>query len=171
MTRQKRTRSGSVAGDLEMHRGLSQTIPWPASTVTPMPDEARQQRAQAIFEGTLAGRAFSDWTRPGDVAAAARMAIVQVLLDEADQIIATEGLTSLGGKSGSVVISHPMLAAATALQSRMTSLTRQLSQFGAQTDARQLTTAANAQLRAREAIGKASRDPLLAGFDGDDLLA
>jgi hypothetical protein len=160
-------KTDSIAAALAAHRNVSAKIEWPADAVTKFDDDERQSKAQRIFDSVIEAREISEWRRV-DVLGAARLALVQVHLDAVDRMIAQQGYTTLGGKSGAVEVASPLLASAASLQARAMTLSRQLSQFGVVTDRRRIEAGARAQVQAREVISRAS-DPLLAGY-GDDLI-
>ena len=169
MTKARRSRTGSIQSDIAAHQTASKVVAWPTGVVTPFSEPARQARAQAVFDSIIAARSHEDW-RLIDVLAAARLALLQILLDETDTELAATGMLVLGGKTGTTEITNPRLNASQMLQTRAVTLSRQLSQFGLASEKRELTRRANAATEAKRVITRAS-DPLLAGFDGHDLLA
>lgn len=134
MSTARRARSDSSYAAVQAFRA-PKSLEWPSLEVTRLPAEADDKRAQAIFDRIATSRAPGDW-RQHDPVLIAQLAIVQVQLDSTMQILATEGWTTLGGKTGMTPIRSPHVDIAQHLSTRALALSRALGITGDPIDSR-----------------------------------
>lgn len=148
----KRILKNSVAGALATFESAKSVL------VSPL---EMTEREQSFFEDITGSREVSTWS-PSDLYNAAALAKVRRRVEELNDVLDAEGYT-LRNERGTQ-ISNPTFASLTQLMSQMAMLTRLL---GLSSAARGLGDAPQqkrnaADAHAREVIGKASEEDLLA---------
>lgn len=152
MAERKRVVKSSIAGTLATFESAKQVLVSPLDL---------SEREQCLFEDITGSREVSTWTK-SDLFNAASLAKCRRRVEELNLVLDDQGYTLTNPRG--TPISNPIFSSLTQLMSQMAMLNRLLglssSARGLNEESQQKRNAADA--RAREIIGKASEEDLLA---------